>query len=73
VRVLNKAFTTFGMPESIYTDNGRDYTSKHYTGVLQELGITHLKAKVGQVRQKGSIIISNGDLKVDIAIAKGLI
>jgi len=55
VRVLNKAFATFGMPESIYTDNGRDYTSKHYSGVLQELGITHLKAKVGQGRQKGAI------------------
>jgi len=55
VRVLNKAFTTFGMPESIYTNNGRDYVSKHYSGVLAELGITHLKAKVGQGRQKGAI------------------
>jgi len=55
VRVLNKAFATFGMAESIYTDNGKDYTSKHYSGVLQELGIAHLKAKVGQGRQKGAI------------------
>lgn len=55
VRVLYKAFQTFGIAETIYTDNGRDYLSNHYQKLLLDLGITQIKAKVGQGRQKGAI------------------
>lgn len=54
-RVLYKAIEKMGMPENVYSDNGRDYTSHHYVGFLKELGINHIKAQVGQGRQKGAI------------------
>ena len=55
VRVLHKAIERFGLPESVYTDNGRDYVSNHYTRLLQDLGVSQIKAKVGMGRQKGAI------------------
>lgn len=73
VRVLHKAFNTFGLPETIYTDNGRDYVSNHYQKLLLDLGITQIKAKVGQGRQKGAIERFFGVTQSDWASLPGYI
>ncbi len=73
VRVLYKAFEKMGLPETIYTDNGADYVSKHYQKLLLDLGITQLKAKVGQGRQKGAIERFFGVTQSDWACIPGYI
>ena len=37
--LLRKAMLEFGVPESVKTDNGKDYVSKRVTTVLQSLGV----------------------------------
>ncbi len=73
VRILYKAFLKMGLPELIYTDNGSDYVSKHYQRVLLDLGITQVKAKVGQGRQKGAIERFFGVTQSDWAFIPGYI
>ena len=73
VRVLHKAFTRMGKPEQIYQDNGQDYNSYHYSDVLFDLGITQIKAQVGQGRQKGKIERFFGVLQTEMAKVAGYI
>ncbi len=73
VRVIYKAFERMGMPEQIYTDNGKDYVSYHYSDVLFELGITQINAQVGQGRQKGKIERFFNTIQSDLAKLPGYI
>lgn len=41
VRLLWKAIDTMGLPLKIKGDNGKDYLSKHFQGVINRLGITY--------------------------------
>jgi len=44
VRFLQEGiFTQFGVPETIHTDNGRQFISKEFENMLQKYGITHMK------------------------------
>ncbi|XP_070068107.1 uncharacterized protein [Drosophila takahashii] len=44
IRFLQEGiFTQFGVPETIHTDNGRQFISKEFENMLQEYGITHMK------------------------------
>lgn len=73
VRVLYKAFAKMGIPEQIYMDNGRDYASEHYSGVLERMGIIGISAQVGQGRQKGKIERFFGTLQTKLAKLPGYI
>ena len=73
VRVLHKAFERMGKPEQIYTDNGMDYVSNHYEGVLENIGITQIHAQVGQGRQKGKIERFFGVVQTKLAHLPGYI
>lgn len=55
VKFYTKLSKLFGIAETDPTDNGRDYVSNHYQKLSLDLGITQIKAKVGQGRQKGAI------------------
>ena len=41
VSMLSKIFVTHGLPLSLRTDNGPQFTSKHSTKFLEENGIEH--------------------------------
>lgn len=40
--LMRKALLTFGVPEAVKTDNGKDYTSKRVVSVLSSLGIQQI-------------------------------
>ena len=40
--LLRRCMLEWGVPESVRTDQGRDYTSRHVVGVLADLEIEHL-------------------------------
>ena len=73
IRVLQKAFERMGKPEQIYTDNGMDYASSHYESVLEDIGITQIKAQVGQGRQKGKVERFFGVIQTKLAHLPGYI
>ncbi len=39
--VMRRAILDWGVPEAVKTDNGKDYTSRHMTRLLDSLGIEH--------------------------------
>ena len=41
VSMLSKIFVTHGLPLSLRTDNGPQFTSGHFTKYLEENGIKH--------------------------------
>lgn len=55
VRLLKKALQRLGKPLVIKGDNGKDYISKHFQGVLQRLGIAYWAAEPFKGWQKGVI------------------
>jgi len=55
VRLLKKALQRLGKPLVIKGDNGKDYISKHFQGVLQRLGIAYWAAEPFKGYQKGVI------------------
>lgn len=63
VRLLKKAIESFGVPELIRGDNGADYLSAHFQGVLAALGIAYHAAQAGKGRQKGKIERSFGSVQ----------
>jgi len=63
VRLLKKAIKSFGIPELIRGDNGADYLSAHFQGVLSALGIGYHAAQAGKGRQKGKIERSFGSVQ----------
>ncbi|MDQ7084421.1 MAG: hypothetical protein Q9M36_05615 [Sulfurovum sp.] len=73
VRVLYKSFELMGVPEMIKMDNGQDYTSYHYTDLLDDVGIENVKARVGQGREKGSIERFFGVLQGKLSLLPGYI
>lgn len=50
--LLYKAFDKIGIPEHIITDNGKDYLSNHFIGILNMLGIKHQKTAPYSGEQK---------------------
>ncbi len=50
--LLYKAFKKLGIPENIVTDNGKDYLSKHITGLLSKLGINQVRTEPFAGEQK---------------------
>ncbi|MDR1451356.1 MAG: DDE-type integrase/transposase/recombinase [Helicobacteraceae bacterium] len=44
-RLLWTAFETFGLPKTIYTDNGRDYCSQRVGNLLRSLNIAQIKGR----------------------------
>ncbi|MGE4399366.1 MAG: DDE-type integrase/transposase/recombinase [Campylobacterales bacterium] len=63
VRLLKKAIESLGAPELIRGDNGADYVSEHFQGVLKALGIAYHAAQAGYGRQKGKIERSFGSVQ----------
>lgn len=55
IRLLWRAIDAFGMPEFIKGDNGRDYTSKQFQGLLEHLGIRYDAAMAYSGDQKGVV------------------
>ena len=55
VRLLKKAIETLGKPMVIRGDNGADFVSAHFQGVLGHLGIAYYATRVGKGRDKGAI------------------
>lgn len=55
VRLLKKALQRLGRPLVIKGDNGKDYVSKHFQGVLSRLGIAYWAAEPFSGWQKGVI------------------
>ena len=53
--LMRRAMLAWGVPETIKTDNGKDYTSKHLTRCLQGLGIEQTLCPPFQPWQKGHI------------------
>jgi transposase InsO family protein len=43
------------VPELLVTDNGSDFTSRHFVDVVRRLGITHRLCAVGQPQQKAAV------------------
>lgn len=39
--LLRRCMLAWGVPEIVRTDEGRDYTSRHVLGVIEDLGLTH--------------------------------
>jgi putative bacteriophage DNA transposition protein A len=63
VRLLKKALSAMGRPGYIKGDNGKDYVSKHFQGVLGRLGIVYVKAKPFAGYEKGKVERSFGQLQ----------
>jgi transposase InsO family protein len=55
VRLLRKALLKFGRPESIRGDNGKDYISRHFQTILDELGIYYIASRPYYGRDKGKV------------------
>lgn len=49
------AVLDWGVPESVRTDNGQDYVSEHFTGVLRDLQIVQQLCMLFASEQKGTI------------------
>lgn len=60
VRLLKKAFLKMGRPGYIKGDNGKDYVSKHFQGVLARLGVSYIAAAPFKGYQKGVIERAHG-------------
>ena len=60
VRLLKKAFLKMGRPGYIKGDNGKDYVSKHFQGVLVRIGVSYIAAAPFKGAQKGVIERSHG-------------
>lgn len=50
--LLYKAFAKIGIPEHIITDNGKDYLSNHFAGIVKMMGIKHIKTAPYSGEQK---------------------
>ena len=46
VKMLRSLFDREGVPKCIVSDNGSQFTSQEFAGVLEEFGIHHQKAAV---------------------------
>ena len=55
VRLLEKAINKLGKPEIIKGDNGKNYVSKHFQEVLEELGITYIASNPYAGYEKGFV------------------
>jgi len=55
IRLLWRAISEFGMPEFIKGDNGRDYVSKQFQGLLEHLGIRYDRAIAFAGDEKGVV------------------
>ena len=55
VRLMVKAIKSMGKPHVLRIDNGKDYLSKHFMGVLSNLGILSKKARPYKGKDKGSV------------------
>ena len=55
VRLLEKAIHILGVPELIKGDNGKDYVSEHFQGVLEDLGIVYHAATPYKGSEKGKV------------------
>lgn len=53
--LIARACQAWGMPEEIWTDNGSDFTSKHFVTTLHQLGIHHHLTKPFSPEQKGHV------------------
>lgn len=50
--ILRECLIDWGVPESVKTDNGKDYLSRHITNILSVLGIEHKKCVPFNPQQK---------------------
>lgn len=55
IRLLWKAIETLGIPKMIKGDNGRDYVSEQFQGLLHNLGIRYEKATAYAGDEKGMV------------------
>lgn len=52
---LNEVFCRYGFPDSIITDNGRQFVSEEFEQFLRECGIGHVKASAYYPKTNGKI------------------
>jgi hypothetical protein len=64
------ALENYGVPESIFTDNGRVYIGKQLTSVCTKLGIKQLRARPYAAQSKGKIEAFNKTLDKFVAEEK---
>jgi len=55
VRLIEKAFGLLGVPECIRGDNGKNYVSKHFQGVLERLGVYYIASTPYSGWEKGGV------------------
>ena len=55
VRLIEKAINKLGKPEIIKGDNGKNYVSKHFQEVLEDLGIAYMASNPYAGYEKGHI------------------
>ncbi|WP_169767261.1 helix-turn-helix domain-containing protein [Campylobacter curvus] len=63
VRLLKKAFEKMGRPGFIKGDNGKDYVSEHFQGVLKRIGVLYVKARPFAGYEKGKVERSFGQIQ----------
>lgn len=54
-RALDKFFTIFGLPKSLQSDQGSNFTHKFFSQVMQSLGIQHEKSSPYQPERQGAL------------------
>jgi transposase InsO family protein len=57
---FRKALAKFGVPESVYVDNGKIFVSKWFRIACGQLGISHVAAKPYSPQSKGKVERFNG-------------
>ncbi|XP_062610561.1 uncharacterized protein LOC134272333, partial [Saccostrea cucullata] len=55
VNALNKFFTKFGLPQSVQSDQGSNFTSKVFKQVMQELGVKHHTSSAYHPESQGAL------------------
>jgi transposase InsO family protein len=73
VRLLKKALLRLGVPEVIKGDNGKDYVSEHFQGVLRRIGVPYWAAEPFKGWQKGMVERNFGILQTKLEILPGYI
>jgi len=66
IECLERVFSIFGIPKSIRTDNGPEFTSKRFRLWLHMKGIEHIRIQPGKPAQNGIIERFNRTYREDI-------
>ena len=65
IKVLIEIFTTFGLPKTLQSDQGSNFTSKQFASVMQTLAITHQTSSAYHPESQGALERWHQTLKGD--------